>query len=161
MYTVLLLTFHIAWFISLVWEGSRRGRETSLANIFKASQPRGQASGSRAYERHEMQGVILKCTRHECFVFVNLRPHLLCIRSRHQFSLPEKKTKQKTAPTAGFEPMFIRLPERMRRNLLFIAHTCMLDSSSAPYLVVSLLCTLHLSLLLNLLVHQLLVRAEG
>ena len=50
--------------------------------FFKASQPRGRASGSRAYERHEMQGVILKCTRHECSVFVNLRPH--------QFSSPEK-----------------------------------------------------------------------
>ena len=24
-----------------------------------------------------MQGVMLKCTRHECSVFVNLRPHLL------------------------------------------------------------------------------------
>ena len=42
-----------------------------------ASQPRERASGSHAYERHEMQGVILKCTRHECSVFVNLRPHLL------------------------------------------------------------------------------------
>ena len=58
--------------------------------IFKASQPRGRASGSHAYERHEMQGVIIKCTRDECSVFVNLRPHLLRIRSRHQFSLPEK-----------------------------------------------------------------------
>ena len=38
--------------------------------FFKASQPRGRASGSRAYERHEMQRVILKCTRHECSVFV-------------------------------------------------------------------------------------------
>ena len=37
-----------------------------------------------------MQGVIFKCTRHECSVFVNLRPLLLCIRSRHQFFLPEK-----------------------------------------------------------------------
>ena len=27
------------------------------ADIFKASQPRGRATGSRAYERHEMQGV--------------------------------------------------------------------------------------------------------
>ena len=36
--------------------------------IFKASQPRGRASGSRAYGRHEMQGVIIKCTRHECSV---------------------------------------------------------------------------------------------
>ena len=45
--------------------------------FFKASQPRGWVSGSRAYERHEMQGVILKCTRHECSVFVNLRPLLL------------------------------------------------------------------------------------
>ena len=36
--------------------------------IYKASQPRGQASGSRAYGRHEMQGVIFKCTRHECSV---------------------------------------------------------------------------------------------
>ena len=26
--------------------------------IYKASQPRGRASGSRAYGRHEMQGVI-------------------------------------------------------------------------------------------------------
>ena len=34
-----------------------------------------------------MQGVILKCTRHECSVFVNLRPHLLRIRSRHQVLL--------------------------------------------------------------------------
>ena len=59
-------------------------------HFFKASQPRGPASGSRAYERHEMQGVILKCSRHERSVFVNLRPHLLHIRSRHQFSLPEK-----------------------------------------------------------------------
>ena len=42
--------------------------------FFKASQPRGRASGSRAYERHEMQGVILtcKCTRHECSVFDNV-----------------------------------------------------------------------------------------
>ena len=55
-----------------------------------ASQPRGRASGSRAYGRHEMQGVIFKCTRHECSVFVNLRPHLLRICSRHQFSSPEK-----------------------------------------------------------------------
>ena len=55
--------------------------------IFKASQPRGRASGSRAYGRQEMQGVIF---RHECSVFVNLRPHLLRIRSRHQFSSPEK-----------------------------------------------------------------------
>ncbi len=46
--------------------------------MFKASQPRGRASGSRAYERHEMQGVIIKFTRHECSV-VNLRPHLLRI----------------------------------------------------------------------------------
>ena len=60
-------------------------------NFFKASQPRGWASGSRAYERHEMQGVILKCTRHECSVFVNLSPHLLRICSRHQFSSPEKR----------------------------------------------------------------------
>ena len=37
-----------------------------------------------------MQGVILKSTRHECSVFVNLRPYLLRIRSRHQFSSPEK-----------------------------------------------------------------------
>ena len=36
--------------------------------IFKASQSRGRASGSRAYERHEIQGVIIKCTRHECSV---------------------------------------------------------------------------------------------
>ena len=36
--------------------------------IFKASQPRGRASGSRAYGRYEMQGVIIKCTRHECSV---------------------------------------------------------------------------------------------
>ena len=36
--------------------------------IFKASQPRGWASGSHAYGRHEMQGVIFKCTRHECSV---------------------------------------------------------------------------------------------
>ena len=35
--------------------------------IFKASQPRGRASGSRAYGRHEMQGVII-ITRHECSV---------------------------------------------------------------------------------------------
>ena len=55
--------------------------------IFKASQPRGRASGSCAYERHEMQGVIIKCT---CSVFVNLRPHLLHICSRHQFSSPER-----------------------------------------------------------------------
>ena len=75
--------------------------------IFKASQPRGRASGSRAYKRHEMQGVILKCTRHECSVFVNLKPHLLRIRSRHQFSSPEKNP----APTAGFEPTFICLPD--------------------------------------------------
>ena len=60
-------------------------------NLFKASQPRGRASGSHAYGRHEMQGVILKCTRHEFSVFVNLRPHLLRIRNRHQFSSPEKK----------------------------------------------------------------------
>ena len=59
-------------------------------DIYKASQPRGRASGSRAYGRQEMQGVIFKSTRHECSVFVNLRPLLLRIRSRHQFSLPEK-----------------------------------------------------------------------
>ena len=58
--------------------------------IYKASQPRGRASGSRAYGRHEMQGVIFKSTRHECSAFVNLRPLLLRIRSRHQFSSPEK-----------------------------------------------------------------------
>ena len=29
------------------------------SNFFKASQPRGRASGSRAYGRHEMQGVII------------------------------------------------------------------------------------------------------
>ena len=34
--------------------------------IYKASQPRGRASGSRAYGRQEMQGVIFKSTRHEC-----------------------------------------------------------------------------------------------
>jgi len=34
---------------------------TTIYYIFKASQPRGQSSSSRAYERHEMQGVILKC----------------------------------------------------------------------------------------------------
>ena len=60
------------------------------AHIYKASQPRGRASDSRAYGRQEMQGVIFKCTRHECSVFVNLRPLLLRIHSRHQFSLPEK-----------------------------------------------------------------------
>ena len=27
-----------------------------------------RGSGSRAYERHEMQGVIIKCSRHECSV---------------------------------------------------------------------------------------------
>ena len=75
--------------------------------IFKASQPRGRALGSRAYGRHEMQGVIIKCTRHECSVFVNLRPHLLRIRSRHQFSSPEKNP----APTVGLEPTFIHLPD--------------------------------------------------
>ena len=42
--------------------------------VYKASQPRGRASGSRAYGRHEMQGVIFKSTRHECSVFVNLWP---------------------------------------------------------------------------------------
>ena len=62
----------------------------SYSYIYKASQPRGWASGSRAYGRHEMQGVIFKSTRHECSVFVNLRPLLLRIRSRHQFSSPEK-----------------------------------------------------------------------
>ena len=62
----------------------------NIALIFKASQPRGRASGSHAYGRHEMQGAMLKCTRHECSVFVNLRPHLLCIHSRHQFSSLEK-----------------------------------------------------------------------
>ena len=36
-----------------------------MAYIFKASQPRGWASGLCAYE---IQGVILKCTRHECIV---------------------------------------------------------------------------------------------
>ena len=77
------------------------------AHIFKASQPRGRASGSRAYGRHEMQGVILKYTRHKCSVFVKLRPHLLRIRGRHQFSSPEKNP----APTARFEPTFIRLPD--------------------------------------------------
>ena len=51
---------------------------------------RGSGVGSRAYGRHEIQGVILKCTRQECSVFVNLRPHLLRIRSRHQFSSPKK-----------------------------------------------------------------------
>ena len=60
------------------------------ADIFKASQPWERASGSRAYERHEMQGVTFKYTRHECSVFVNLRPHQLHIRSRHQFSSLEK-----------------------------------------------------------------------
>ena len=30
-----------------------------VPTIFRASQPRGRASGSRAYGRHEMQGVIL------------------------------------------------------------------------------------------------------
>ena len=60
------------------------------SDIYKASQPRGRASGSRAYGSHEMQGVMFKCTRHECSVFVNLRPLLLCIRSRHEFSSPEK-----------------------------------------------------------------------
>ena len=60
------------------------------AHIYKASQPRGRASGSRAYGRQEMQGVTFKSTRHECSVFVNLRPLLLRIRSRHQFSSPEK-----------------------------------------------------------------------
>ena len=39
-----------------------------------------------------MHGVIFKSTRHECSVFVNLRPLLLRIRSRHQFSSPEKNT---------------------------------------------------------------------
>jgi len=48
---------------------------SSDTSFFKASQPRGRASGSRACERHKMQGVITKCTRHECSV-VNLRPHL-------------------------------------------------------------------------------------
>ena len=38
------------------------------SNIYKASQPRGRASGSRAYGRHEMQGVIFKSTRRECSV---------------------------------------------------------------------------------------------
>ena len=59
--------------------------------IFKASQPRGRASGSHACEGHEMQGVIFKCTRHECSVFVKLKPLLLRIRGRHQFSSLEKK----------------------------------------------------------------------
>ena len=66
-----------------------RGKQFNLGMtwlFYKASQPRGRASGSRAYERHEMQGVIFKCTRHECSVFVNLWPHLLRIHSRHQFS---------------------------------------------------------------------------
>ena len=31
-----------------------------------------------------MEGVIFKSTRHECSVFVNLRPLLLRIRSRHR-----------------------------------------------------------------------------
>ena len=65
-------------------------RSYNMYMLFKASQPRGRASGSCAYERHEIQGVILKCTRHECSV-VNLRTHLLHIHSRHQFSSPEKK----------------------------------------------------------------------
>ena len=39
--------------------------KTDRYMIFKASQPRGRASGSRAYGRHEMQGVIIKYTRHE------------------------------------------------------------------------------------------------
>ena len=64
-----------------------------LLIFFKASQPRGRASGLCAYERHEMQGVILICTRYECSV-VNLRPHLLRIHSRHQFSSSEKKKKR-------------------------------------------------------------------
>jgi len=59
-----------------------------VANISKASQPRGWASGSHAYGRHEMQGVIFKSTRHECSVFVNLWPLLLHIHSRHQFFSP-------------------------------------------------------------------------
>ena len=58
-----------------------------IIHVYKASQPRGRASGSRVYGRHEIQGVIFKSTRHECSVFVNLRPHLLRIRSRHQFVL--------------------------------------------------------------------------
>ena len=33
---------------------------THLTHIYKASQPRGRASGSRAYGRHEIQGVIFK-----------------------------------------------------------------------------------------------------
>ena len=60
------------------------------SDIYKVSQPRGWASGSCAYGRHEMQGV--KCTRHECSVIVNLRPLLLLIRSRHQFSSLEKNS---------------------------------------------------------------------
>ena len=75
--------------------------------IFKASQPRGRASGSRAYGRYEMQGVIIINVLGMNALFVNLRPHLLRIRSRHQFSSPEKNP----APTAGFEPTFIRLPD--------------------------------------------------
>ena len=64
-------------------------QETHSAHIYKASQPRGRASGSRAYGRQGVQGVIFKSTRHECSVFVNL-PLLLHIRSTHQFSSPEK-----------------------------------------------------------------------
>ena len=79
--------------------------------VFKDSQPRGRASGSRAYERHEMQGVIIKYTRHECSV-VNLRPHLFRIRCRHQFSSPEKNP----APTAGFETTFIRVPDETHNH---------------------------------------------
>ena len=42
--------------------------QTALRSlIFKASQPRGRASGSRACERHEMQGVIIKSTELECY----------------------------------------------------------------------------------------------
>ena len=49
-------------------EGSAHDVHDDVYIIFKASQPRGRASGSRAYGRHEMQGVIIKCTRHECMM---------------------------------------------------------------------------------------------
>ena len=39
-------------------------------HIYKASQPRGRASGSRAYGRQEMQGVIFKSTRHT-LIYIN------------------------------------------------------------------------------------------
>ena len=48
----------------------------NVQHIYKASQPRGRASGSRAYGRQEMQGVVFKSTRHECEPKATPAPYL-------------------------------------------------------------------------------------